>query len=732
MQLWIDIEDASGNRLGAGPLTRVLAWLHTPRLSAAGEFVFTVPAADPRCDLLRAERKVRCWGYAAAGGLVSLGAGTIKRIQLTVNARGAPILEVSGPDLLGELNNRRCLGVSLLSLTTFQEHPTRVWVYYGDTYIQGLSAAIDYQVGDTTTYGTVTMDPDYHIELGYPKPFNEIRCILGAKNTIAGTIKLQYFNGSNWHLLYPTDGTNAWHQDGSITFAIPTDWVPTMINYEVHLYFYNGTSAVQVYDISVLGPTLSNDAIADVLAYAPDGWSLDAAHGYTEVQWNPLGPELLANPGLELFSGTVDDTDSDTPNDWLIANIDDPAGASALATSDSHSGSIGFKLSTSTVISSPAALRQMVTVVGGNNYELAFWTHGDGSGQLAYLLQDVTHGYDELNAITDCGVTGAGWERIVFDFTAPVGCTQIRLSLYSPYQTETAAWVDDVSIKQSGWQAVNLQLQAETVLETLRRVAAMVHENFILSPTGRRVLWLGADVRSSGLRAIGGADPIAVENNDDVVLIQSFVEIQDAYDVISRLYPYGGGMGTERLTLAGYNAPVPDGYVVNTTENYIERTAAVTVLGRIEGTQQWSDIVCASTPPTAAEQIMAANALLYQAWDYLESHSCTSTERLLTDPDAVPVPRFYQLKIAKLARVLLPGSTIRVVYHEWVDGYHSVGIDRDLWITGATHEVTTEGIYTVGLEVSTVPRLAESDDQVLARNLMRVANTIAHNIAQGC
>ena len=62
MEFWVDIEDAAGNRLGAGPITTATEWQSTPRLDEAGTFAFSLPASDPKAALLANKRVARCWG----------------------------------------------------------------------------------------------------------------------------------------------------------------------------------------------------------------------------------------------------------------------------------------------------------------------------------------------------------------------------------------------------------------------------------------------------------------------------------------------------------------------------------------------------------------------------------------------------------------------------------------------------------------------------------------------
>jgi len=128
---------------------------------------------------------------------------------------------------------------------------------------------------------------------------------------------------------------------------------------------------------------------------------------------------------------------------------------------------------------------------------------------------------------------------------------------------------------------------------------------------------------------------------------------------------------------------------------------------------------------TAAAQ-SASNILMIQAVNWLETHSCTSLDRLTGD-----VPRFFELSLAKCNTMIYPGYQIRVRHHRFTDGYHAVSIDRDLWITAATWRVDRSGVQTVGLEVATVPRVAQNDALATATSIRRIIGIQAHNTAIG-
>ena len=102
-RLWIDVEDAAGNKLGDGPIMTATGWAYNPTLDEAGSFSFRMPADDPRAALLVNKRVAHCW-MADGGVITDLGGGIIDEVE--VNPRDPTMLTVSGPDLLAELAGR--------------------------------------------------------------------------------------------------------------------------------------------------------------------------------------------------------------------------------------------------------------------------------------------------------------------------------------------------------------------------------------------------------------------------------------------------------------------------------------------------------------------------------------------------------------------------------------------------------------------------------------------------
>jgi hypothetical protein len=199
-------------------------------------------------------------------------------------------------------------------------------------------------------------------------------------------------------------------------------------------------------------------------------------------------------------------------------------------------------------------------------------------------------------------------------------------------------------------------------------------------------------------------------SSPDACAILALTEVHDATELVSRVYPYGGGTGSERTTLADASVMDPDGYVVDEASNYVERTAAETYYGyQIDTTQVWPDVVARNTTP--AQKALASKELLKRALEYLKRHSATS------DDD---VPRFYSLTVS--AAPLLPGQTLRVVYHEWTDdGYHAVSVDETLRVIEVTDQIAPGGPSTLGLQVGTIDRWPVTEAEVLTEHLEKAS-----------
>lgn len=104
MQLWADILDASDNVI-AGPLQIGKAKI-TRVLDGAGSFSFSIPAMVDQVEMLTFERRVILYAQQSNGTRREIGRGIIRKLRSDPKDR---MLEVSGPDILGELKQRSVL-----------------------------------------------------------------------------------------------------------------------------------------------------------------------------------------------------------------------------------------------------------------------------------------------------------------------------------------------------------------------------------------------------------------------------------------------------------------------------------------------------------------------------------------------------------------------------------------------------------------------------------------------
>jgi uncharacterized membrane protein YgcG len=99
---WVDIQNSSGARVGAGPL-RASQFETTDKLSACGDFAFTVSASDPNLSALAEKRIAVCKYVDISGTLQTFGGGVIDKIERVIGEDGRLEIRVSGNNLAREL-----------------------------------------------------------------------------------------------------------------------------------------------------------------------------------------------------------------------------------------------------------------------------------------------------------------------------------------------------------------------------------------------------------------------------------------------------------------------------------------------------------------------------------------------------------------------------------------------------------------------------------------------------
>jgi hypothetical protein len=245
-------------------------------------------------------------------------------------------------------------------------------------------------------------------------------------------------------------------------------------------------------------------------------------------------------------------------------------------------------------------------------------------------------------------------------------------------------------------------LQGENYIEALNKLAELTGEHWYIG-TGRKVVWLAAvtPAVACGYRAVSGGDPSLVATNPSAGQIVSLKRTTDSYNMITRVYPIGAGIGDGNLTLANVTKAAPTGYTLDAANNYLKHTA-LDAVKNVNCTLLLKDIGPKTTDIRARE--FAANQLLDAAYVHL-------VRRI--------VPAIaYELEVVGLPGPVYPGQTIRVVYSRWVANYHAVNIDADLIILSAPTTLSDKGVSTTGLTVSTVAMWPLSDADVLAKMLV--------------
>lgn len=286
------------------------------------------------------------------------------------------------------------------------------------------------------------------------------------------------------------------------------------------------------------------------------------------------------------------------------------------------------------------------------------------------------------------------------------------------------ALTDIMAVAPTGWTldpegelatatTVLQTLTGQSALAALGWLAEQTGEHFIKSPSGRRVMWLGTRKDASGLHAVD-ANPGA--NPDPFALyIKHCTYAFESARLFTRIIAKGGGNGAEQITLADASNLAWSGYTLNTAGSWIERDAGVTEFGRIDNPEDFPDIVPVNASKDARKH--AGNMLLQRA---LERLLRGSYEQIAYELTVIPSP--YRL---------LPGQTIWVSYHRWVDGYHEVNVERELWVLDVTTTISASGeMLTTGLTVALVDTYPIYDHERMAAEVKTAFNARMQPVPQ--
>lgn len=269
-----------------------------------------------------------------------------------------------------------------------------------------------------------------------------------------------------------------------------------------------------------------------------------------------------------------------------------------------------------------------------------------------------------------------------------------------------------MALAPAGWSVTDGTTQinvyagynGESVLNALATAAEYIGEHWRLG-SGRTVNWLGpaSTFLASGVRAVQQINsPVSAETVSTIALITSINEVSDAAELLTRVIPHGSGNGGVVLTLSAITDSAPTGYTVDAAQNYVKRDASEVTYGRIERTLDFKDIVPLSN--TTADIQAAANMLLQACVEHLRRYGQPA--------------KFYDIGLSKVDQVLQVGTTLRAVYRLLVDDRVIYDLNGDFNIIEVRNQITSDGINTTGVTISTIDRLPQSDNEFLAATIM--------------
>jgi len=186
--------------------------------------------------------------------------------------------------------------------------------------------------------------------------------------------------------------------------------------------------------------------------------------------------------------------------------------------------------------------------------------------------------------------------------------------------------------------------------------------------------------------------------------IVELTQTKDGYERISRVYPYGGGVGMDRVTLASATVSAAAGYTMDTTNNYLEYDAAPS---RVDAVVTWGDI--GNQDDENATDAGASNTLYYAAYNHLRKR--------------IAANETYSIRVVGLDDPVSPGDTVRVQYRRYVDGVLAIDIDdSDLCVLESSTEIDDRGVRTVAMQLATVDMWPASDANMVVDMQRRITS----------
>jgi photosystem II stability/assembly factor-like uncharacterized protein len=701
MQYYVDIL-ASGAVVGPGPLTEIIEWTVTKRIDRAGAFSFTLPASADAAELVQIKRSCNIYAHMGSG-YTYVGGGIIDSVEHTIAADGTVLLKVAGDDNLRELTYRTvgALGISATEISyLWPQRSTMgsatavrccIRAYAGVLIAGGNDGHVYTSSDDGATWtdrGQLGSDTDtVHVwqYTYYAWPTTSTYTYIA---TTAGNTYYSSNNGATWA------ANNTWAADvapmrsgvGSggdpYYFIIAIDAnVYRSANYFIDLGFWT--------DIGALGSETSATASAAVsstvqlFGTSPNGRIFRTTDG--GVNWTDIGrlgtetsvPALGVN-GTTVLAGTA------------------PSGKIYRST---NSGSSWTNVATLASSSTVTAL----LYVGSST-----WYAGTGANGKIYRSTDDGVNWTEVGDLTEAQISAL----LSADTILATGTSSNKAYAMETTYTEIPADHADAvaaleDLAPAGWtftadatpgnDEILIQFAGESLLNAALLLAQRSATHCYLSAS--KTLTYIDTWTSSGVHLVAldnGAVPDAT-----VGVIIGLTKTEQAYDVVTRIYPYGRDANGARLGIATRTVIDPTGTTVDTGNNYVQHTAGYASYGLIERWIDYDDIRAVGTDNAAA-----ANALVLAAANDLTRLAAVRTN--------------YNITLGGLSVLLSPMTTVPV----WWQG-DGLSIDETLDILEATWRGDANGMTTVGIVASPSPYWIEDDAEIVSASMARVARLAA-------
>jgi hypothetical protein len=263
------------------------------RLDKAGRCSFEVPAADPRAREVLANKREAHYYTLRGGTPTEVGALIIDKIETVVAGREEPMLRVEGDNLLAELATRTVGALELYDVEAHTAHRVaHTYLYEGEYRTADMPAAYDGNAGTSYALDTGLKAGDYLYVCGESK----VSCVwvaFGAgANGVQATMGAQYYDGYGWLDCQNIQDTTSsagrtFAQNGGIRFTRPADQVQTTHN-GVEGYWIRLTPSVDLSDGIIIAEMFVDEdvptgtGLADIMAYAPPGWSVSGGYATTK------------------------------------------------------------------------------------------------------------------------------------------------------------------------------------------------------------------------------------------------------------------------------------------------------------------------------------------------------------------------------------------------------------------------------------------------------------------